>query len=176
MAGIFVLSPLMSLIFLIGLFKFRGKPFFKTARIGQYGKEFILIKFRIISGDEHIDHKAVNDISWYGKILHQSKLNELPQLCQVVMGSMSMVGPRPDVRGFADQLSGEERKILFLKPGVTGPATIKYKHELNILNQVENPEVYNREIIWPDKVRINLHYLLHWSLKLDCYYLIRTLA
>ncbi len=98
-----------------------------------------------------------------GEKLRRYKLDELPELWDVFIGNMSFVGPRPDVPGYADQLQGEDREILKLLPGITGPASLKYRDEEEMLAKVENPKLYNDEVIWPDKVRLNRYYLHHYS-------------
>ncbi len=110
-----------------------------------------------------------------GRRLRHWKVDELPQLFNVLVGQMSFVGPRPDVPGFADVLSGEERVILSVRPGITGPATLKYRDEELLLAAMEDPERYNREVIFPDKVRLNHDYVLHWSFTMDLVYLWRTI-
>ncbi len=119
---------------------------------------------------------AANDprITNFGKFLRKTKLDELPQLFNVLKGDMSLVGPRPDVPGFADKLQGENRKILALKPGITGLATIAFKNEEELLAEQENPEQYNREIIWPEKVRLNKKYIEQYSFLLDLKILWKT--
>lgn len=102
-----------------------------------------------------------------GAKLRRWKLDELPQLWNVLKGEMSLVGPRPDVPGFADKLEGTDRELLQLQPGITGPATLKYRNEEELLAGSDDPERFNAEVIWPDKVRINLSYLNGWSLKKD---------
>lgn len=94
----------------------------------------------------------------FGKWLRRTKIDEIVELINVLKGDMSLVGPRPDVKGYADILEGEDRKILELRPGITGPASLKYINEEEILAQVENPKLYNDTIIFPDKVKINLEY------------------
>lgn len=111
-----------------------------------------------------------------GRLLRKFKLDELPQLFNVVLGDMSLVGPRPDVSGYADRLVGDEREILELRPGITGPATIKYKYEELLLAQQDSPHDYNDEVIYPDKVRINLDYLRNYSLTTDISYIMMTLG
>ncbi len=101
---------------------------------------------------------GVKTISRFGNLIRKAKIDELPQLFNVLLGEMSIVGPRPDVLGYYDQLQGEERKILELKPGLTSLATIKYANEEVILKQQENPVQYNNEVIFPDKVKMNLKY------------------
>ena len=93
-----------------------------------------------------------------GRFIRATSLDELPQLINILKGEMSFVGPRPDVPGYADLLQGSDRKILELKPGITGPASLKYINEEEILAQVDNPQQYNDEIIFPDKIKINLEY------------------
>ena len=97
-------------------------------------------------------------ITKVGKILRKTRLDEIPQFLNIFLGDMSFVGPRPDVSGYADALQGSARKILELRPGITGPASLKYINEEEILAQVDNPQEYNDNIIFPDKVKINLHY------------------
>ena len=102
-------------------------------------------------------------------------MDELPELWNVLIGDMSFVGPRPDVPGYADKLKGEARAILKLKPGITGPASLKYRNEEEILAQQPDPIKYNDEVIYPDKVRINLEYLRHWSFWLDIKVIVHTI-
>ena len=111
-----------------------------------------------------------------GAKLRKYKLDELPELWNVFKGDMSLVGPRPDVPGYADCLNGFSREVLKLKPGITGPASLKYRHEEDLLAQVENPQEYNDKVIFPDKVRINLNYLKNWSVWLDIKIIIYTIV
>ena len=94
----------------------------------------------------------------FGRWLRKSKLDEIVELINVLKGEMSLVGPRPDVAGYADKLTGEDKKVLELKPGITGPASLKYINEEELLAKTDNPKKYNDEIIYPDKVKINLEY------------------
>jgi lipopolysaccharide/colanic/teichoic acid biosynthesis glycosyltransferase len=110
-----------------------------------------------------------------GRFFRKYKIDELPQLINVLKGDMSFVGPRPDVPGYADKLEGEDRIILSIKPGITGPASLKYKNEEEILASEKNPKEYNDKIIWPDKVKINKEYIKNWSLKKDIEYIIKTI-
>lgn len=106
-------------------------------------------------------------ITEWGRRFRRYKLDELPQLWNVLLGQMSLVGPRPDVPGYADQLEGEDRAILALRPGITGPATLAWRDEEEVLARVDDPEAYNREVVFPDKVRRNLQYLKTWSMAGD---------
>jgi len=113
-------------------------------------------------------------ITRLGAFFRRTKIDELPQLWNVLIGQMSFVGPRPDVPGFADKLTGNEREVLKLRPGITGPATLKYRNEEELLAAQSDPEKYNREVIFPDKVRINLDYMRNWSLRKDISYIWQT--
>lgn len=103
-------------------------------------------------------HPETNAISPFGAFLRQSKLDELPQLWNILKGEMSFVGPRPDIPGYYDRLEGEERKLLELKPGLTCEASIKYANEETVLAKHKDPLHYNDTIIFPDKVQMNMEY------------------
>lgn len=175
--GLFIISPVFLLVTLL-IFFIDGAPvFFTQKRIGLMGKEFNLIKFRtMIINDQKTNVTVYSDkrITRLGRILRNKKIDELPSLLNVLFGQMSLVGPRPDVKGFSDKLYGSNRIILSVKPGITGPATIKYRNEEQILNKVKNPVKYNQNIIFPDKVRINVDYIKNWSIFLDLRIIIRT--
>ena len=109
-----------------------------------------------------------------GRVMRKLKIDELPQLVNVLLGQMSLVGPRPDVPGYADVLTGDDRLMLSVRPGITGPATLAYRHEEELLASVPDPETYNREVLWPDKVRLNCAYVLDWSFAKDLGYLLAT--
>jgi len=179
--AIIIVSPLFLLIPLIILAGQSGGPvFYRQRRVGKGGKTFVLLKFRTMVPNEIANTiTALHDsrITREGAFLRRWKLDELPELFNVLAAKMSFVGPRPDVPGYADKLEGEDRRILQLRPGITGPATLKYIDEEEILAGVNNPKEYNDLIIFPDKVRINLKYLEKFSLaedlKLIYYTLIR---
>ena len=148
-----------------------GSILFIQKRVGKEGEIFKMIKFRsmkmIQESKSPISIKGDMRITNIGAFLRKYKLDELPELWNVLVGDMSLVGPRPDVPGYADNLVGEQRKILSLKPGITGPASLKYANEEEILAMQENPEVYNNEVIYPDKVNINLDYYHNNNLWID---------
>lgn len=161
--GIIVLTPVMLIIFIIHkIVMTKGSFIFKQERIGQYGKKFYIYKIRTMTenDDSNVFVTTANDerILPFGRWLRKTKIDEIVELVNVLKGEMSFVGPRPDVPGYADLLQGSDRKILELKPGITGPASLKYINEEEILAQVENPKQYNDEVIFPDKVKINLEY------------------
>lgn len=139
-----------------------GPILFKQKRIGRFGKLFTMVKFRTMTVNHNgssVSVKGECRITPFGSYLRKYKLDELPELWNVLKGDMSFVGPRPDVPGYADKLVGEERRILELRPGITGPASLKYANEEEILTNVADPIKYNDEVIYPDKVRLNLEYL-----------------
>ena len=152
----------------------QGGWFFQT-RIGRNGHPFRLYKIRTLKGKNHQDIIQIQEAGTpFGIWLRNTKLDELPQLFNVLKGDMSFVGPRPDVPGYADLLEGEDRIILSVRPGITGPATIKYKNEDVLLLAQENPLRYNDAVIWPDKVQINKEYVKNWSFQKDLQYLLRS--
>ncbi len=156
----------------------KGPVIFKQKRVGQHGKQFTMYKFRTMTmshSGSPVSIKGESRITPLGAKLRKYKLDELPELWNVLIGDMSFVGPRPDVPGYADMLTGEERKILELKPGITGPASLKYRNEEEILAKQDDPIRYNNEVIYPDKIRINLNYMKHQSFWLDIKIIIYTL-
>ncbi len=176
---------LILLIFLVGLIvllifisSFETKQFglFTQNRVGKKGKLFKIYKIRTIKGTSKstitINQHQVTKI---GKILREYKLDELPQLFNILKGEMSFVGPRPDVEGYADKLVGEDRIMLNVKPGITGPAQLKYRNEEDVLSKVKDPIMYNDTVLWPDKVRINIEYVKNWSFKRDLVYMFKTI-
>ena len=176
--GLVAFCWIILLAFLVSSINTRANGFFCQKRIGRYGRVFTVIKIRTMTSNVNGSNVTTFDdprITFTGRFMRKFKIDELPQLINIVKGDMSFVGPRPDVPGFADQLTGSDRRILSLRPGITGPATLKYQNEELILNSQSNPEQYNRDVLWPDKVAINLHYLDHWSLISDIFIIIKTL-
>lgn len=156
-------APLIAVGWLVATVETRRSGIFRQSRIGRDGVPFEVMKLRTMRPVTGIDTvvTARGDvrITRGGAVLRRFKLDELPQLVNVVRGQMSLVGPRPDVAGFADLLEGDDRIVLSVRPGITGPAALAYRHEEEILASVPDPERYNREVIWPDKVRINRAYV-----------------
>ncbi len=183
--GLFFLWPVLLVVAILMKIKMPGGPvFFVQKRVGKGGKLFDCHKFRTmtvkhngssvsVAGDSRITH--------FGATLRHYKLDELPGLWDVLIGNMSFVGPRPDVPGYADQLKGDDRRVLQLRPGITGPATLKYRLEDEMISEYvakkqaagdtrEMQEIaveYNDTVIYPDKVRLNLYYLDHYSFVKD---------
>jgi len=175
---IILLSPFFLIISILILVTSGFPVIFKQVRICQRGEKFIIYKFRTMRRNDQLSTISVTGdsrITTIGKYLRKSKLDELPELFNILKGDMSFVGPRPDVSGYYDRLKGRDRDILKLKPGLTGPASLKYINEEEILAQVKDPKWYNDNIIFPDKVRINKLYLENWSLLLDLRIIFHTL-
>ena len=157
-----------------------GAVFFIQKRVGKGGKLFNCHKFRTMTVNHNGSTVSVagdSRITPFGAILRHYKLDELPGLWDVLIGNMSFVGPRPDVPGYADKLEGDERDVLKLRPGLTGPATLKYRLEDEMISEYvvkrqaecdtrpmqEIATEYNDNVIYPDKVRLNCYYYRHYS-------------
>jgi len=158
----------------------RKSGFFKQTRIGRNGIPFNIIKIRTMKDVEDIDTVVTtrNDprITACGLFFRRTKIDELPQLINVLLGNMSFVGPRPDVAGFANQLVGDDRVILSVRPGITGAATLMFRDEETLLANQKNPEEYNRTTLYPEKVRLNRIYIEKYSLMLDIGYILETVT
>ena len=169
--GLIVLSPILIFISFAIKIGSKGPVFFSQKRVGKDGKLFTLIKFRSMTVQQESNSTATARgdirITKIGSFLRKYKLDELPELWNVIKGEMSLVGPRPDVPGYADRLKGRDREILKLRPGITGTASLKYYNEEEILASQEDPQKYNDEVIFPDKVKVNLEYYENQSLWLD---------
>lgn len=156
----------------------RSNGFFVQMRVGRYGQIFRVVKVRTMRPVNGVDTTVTTGcdprITRLGRLFRRTKIDELPQLFNVLLGHMSFVGPRPDVPGFADKLQGADRVILTLRPGITGPATLSYRDEEILLADVEDPERYNSEVIFPDKVRLNREYIENYSFWSDISYILRT--
>lgn len=178
LSGIIVFAPVIIVAWLIASIETGTSGIFKQKRVGLHGKQFDLFKIRTMSTDKEIDTTITssNDtrITKSGAVLRNTKIDELPQLWNVLVGDMSFIGPRPDVPGYADELQGEDRVVLSIRPGITGPATLKYKNEEELLARQENPGTFNDMVIWPDKVRINREYINNFSFGKEFYYLWKT--
>lgn len=150
---------------------------FSQIRIGKDGKPFLIFKIRTMKGDQESDITTLktHKITAIGNFIRKTKLDELPQLFNVLFGQMSFVGPRPDVPGYADQLKGDDRLMLKVRPGITGPAQLKFRNEEEILNLQDDPKKYNDEVLWPEKVKINLDYVKNRSFGLDLKYIADTI-
>lgn len=177
--GLSLLWPLIIGCIVIARLDTRLPGLFVQSRVGQFGKLIQTRKIRTMRNRPDIDTTVTvagdTRITTIGAKMRRWKLDELPQLWNVLVGDMSFVGPRPDVPGYADALSGSDREILQLKPGITGPATIKYRDEEEYLSQALDAKQFNDAVVYPDKVQINLDYMRNWSLLGDIKYVLMTL-
>ncbi len=179
--GLLVLWPVLLIVAILVKIKMPGGPaFFVQKRVGKDGKLFDCHKFRTMTVKHNGSMVSVagdSRITPFGAVLRHYKLDELPGLWDVLIGNMSFVGPRPDVPGYADALTGDDREVLKLRPGITGPATLKYRLEDEMISEYvaqrqaagdtrpmqEIATEHNDKVIYPDKVRINRYYLHHYS-------------
>lgn len=165
--GLLALWPVLLVVAILIKVKMPGGPvIFKQKRVGRNGRLFTMYKFRSMTvghGGSSVSVAGESRITPLGAKLRHYKLDELPELWNVLIGDMSFVGPRPDVPGYADRLTGNDRRVLELRPGITGPASLKYRDEEALLAGQKDPQRFNDEVIFPDKVKINLYYLNHYS-------------
>ena len=191
--GLVLLSlPLAVIAVLVKIAMPDGPVIFKQDRVGKDGRLFKIHKFRTMSNEEERGNIAYPNrarITPLGAKLRRHKIDELPELWDVLVGNMSFVGPRPDVPGYADRLTGENRVVLKMRPGITGPATLKYRDEEHLIeayvkqakaqgdprSEDEIAQWYNDEVIYPDKVKINVEYYQHYSFLKDIKIILRTL-
>jgi lipopolysaccharide/colanic/teichoic acid biosynthesis glycosyltransferase len=156
LVGLLAIGWLLLLFWIVASIDTRSNGLFVQERIGQWGSVFRIYKLKTM-------HPVTAKISRLGLLLRKTKIDELPQLWNVLKGEMSFVGPRPDVAGYYDLLQGEDRKILELKPGITSAASLKYQNEERLLAQQDDALHYNDTVLFPDKVRMNLAYYYHRS-------------
>ena len=151
---------------------------FSQQRVGRHAKLFKIFKIRTMKHPNDENFITLRDdarLSAFGKMIRKYHLDEMPQIFNVFKGEMSFVGPRPDVKGYADLLQGDDRIILSVRPGITGPATLQFKNEEDLLAQQKNPKKYNDTIIWKEKVKINKEYIMTWTLLGDIKYIFKTI-
>lgn len=166
--ALMIFLPVILISWLILIIDTQSNGIFLQKRVGQYGKLFLIYKLKTI-------HPKTGKISGIGLFFRKYKIDELPQLINVLHGEMSLVGPRPDIEGYYDQLKGEERKILELKPGITCEASIKYYNEEVVLLNQSDPLQYNDKVIFPDKVKMNLDYYNNHNLFVDIKIIVKTI-
>ncbi len=178
--GLLCLSPLLIIVALWVKIDSKGPVFYRQVRVGRYNKDFRIYKFRSMYTDS--DKRGLITVGGHdprvtkaGYYIRKLKLDELPQLINVLVGDMSFVGPRPEVRKYVDMYTPEQMHVLDVRPGITDAASIKYRNENEILAQQANPEQYYTEVIMPDKLRINLNYVAHHTLLGDLSLILTTL-
>jgi lipopolysaccharide/colanic/teichoic acid biosynthesis glycosyltransferase len=175
-AALLLLWPLIGIAWFLAGRNTDESGMFTQQRVGRHGKLFTIYKIRTMRKNSGTSVTTLNDarITSLGRYLRRLKIDELPQLWNVLRGDMSLVGPRPDVPGYMDALQGQNQILLELRPGITGPATLKYRDEEKFIGDAEDPEKFNDEVIWPDKVRINMEYMHDYSFARDIRYLLAT--
>ena len=177
--GIIVLSPIFIIVSIAIKLDSKGKILFLQKRVGRYGKEFNIYKFRTMVSDAERLGKQItvgndNRITKVGAFLRKYKIDELPQLFNVLKGDMSLVGPRPEVPKYVKLYSEEQKKVLNVRPGITDMASLRYKDENEILGKVDNPEEYYINVIMKDKLKLNLEYIEKSNIFFDLYLIIKT--
>lgn len=174
--GLIVLWPVILVTILIATFDTGKNGLFTQTRLGRGAKPFTIYKIRTMRTEGGSTVTAGNDarITRVGAIFRKLKLDELPQLFNVLIGDMSFVGPRPDVPGYLDQLGPEWQDVLDLRPGITGPATLFFRNEEELLADAEDPQEFNDSYIWPEKLKINREYARSWSFVMDIRYIWQT--
>jgi lipopolysaccharide/colanic/teichoic acid biosynthesis glycosyltransferase len=176
--GIIIFCIPIIILVVIATISTRKFGLFTQQRVGEKAVLFTMFKIRTMKGNDDgivFSSKGDHRITTFGKFLRLFKLDELPQLFNVFIGNMSLVGPRPDIVGYADELVGDDRIILNVKPGITGPATLKFKNEEELLAKQSNPLQYNDEKIWKEKIKINKKYIENWTLIGDLKFILKTI-
>ena len=176
--GLLILICPMLILILLSTISTKKFGLYSQQRIGLKGKIFVMYKIRSMKeglGTPGITIKYDSRITSFGRFLRGSKLDEIPQLWNVFFGDMSLVGPRPDIPGYADQLKGDDRIVLSVRPGITGPATLKYKNEEALVAAQSDPIQFNDTVIWKDKIKINKQYIRNWSFRGDLMYILKTI-
>lgn len=175
--GIIVFIIPIMVLYVVATIDTKSGGFFIQERAGLNGKPFKIIKIRTMVKNQTDHHvTAANDsrITKVGKFLRHYKLDELPQLFNIFLGHMSFVGPRPFMMDFCDELKGEDRMILTIRPGVTSPATLVFRHEETLLSKKNDPIRYHRDILYPKKVSINKKYIQNYTFSKDLLYIVKT--
>ncbi|MEG0808472.1 MAG: sugar transferase [Alistipes sp.] len=178
--GLLALFPVFLLLTLWIKFDSAGPIFYRQLRVGRGNCDFRLLKFRSmrVGSDKHgLITVGGRDsrITRSGYYIRKYKLDELPQLINVLLGDMSLVGPRPEVRKYVDLYTPEQMHVLDVRPGITDVASIKYRNENEILGRVKNPDTYYQQVIMPDKLRLNLQYLQHKTFFSDMRVILKTI-
>lgn len=163
-----VLTPLFVVLLALAALETGSSGLFVQIRIGRYGKPFQIYKLRTM----HVSSGKIGPVSLF---FRRTKLDELPQLFNVLIGDMSFVGPRPDLPGYYDKLEGDNRKLLELRPGITSQASIAFRKEEELLSGQSDPQRYNDEVIFPKKIAMNMEYYHNRSFLVDLKLILKTI-
>jgi len=175
--GLLILSPFLLVAGLLVKFSSEGPVLFTQERIGRNGIPFTIFKFRTMfvdHGGSSVSVRGEKRITPIGAVLRRFKIDEFPELWNILIGDMSFVGPRPDMPEYIARLQGEQREMLSLRPGLTSPASIKYAREEELLSMVPDPQKHFDEVIWPDKMRMNMEYIKRRTFIGDIVLILRT--
>jgi lipopolysaccharide/colanic/teichoic acid biosynthesis glycosyltransferase len=180
-AGLLILSPLLALLTIAVKLSSPGLVFYRQQRVGRNGVSFRIVKFRsmYVDADRHgLAITAAGDarVTSIGRVLRRFKLDELPQLWNVLVGEMSLVGPRPEVPRYLECYSPAQRRVLTVRPGITDPASLLYRDEESILASQPDTDRYYREVVLPDKLNLNLEYLSRSSFRYDLSLILQTVG
>jgi len=178
--GLLIFGWAIGLAWVVMSLETKEPGFFAQERVGRNGKLFKVIKIRTMRSTESENTTVTiahdTRITRIGKFLRKYKIDELPQLINVVKGEMSLIGPRPDVPGFADKLTGMDRTILSVRPGISGVASLAFRSEEELLANQPDPETYNAEVVYPEKTRLNLIYIAQYSVIRDIGYILESIT
>lgn len=178
--GLVALWPVILVAAVIARVETREPGFFHQTRVGRHGRRFELWKIRTMRTDaDHATTVTVEGdprITRCGRVFRRTKIDELPQLLNVLRGDMSIVGPRPDVPGFHDRLEGDDRILLSVRPGLTGPAALRFADEERLLAMRPHPERLNRDVLFPAKVALDRQYVARYSVARDVGIVVATVA
>lgn len=178
--GVIIISPILIVVAICIKLDSKGNILFLQKRVGKNGEPFYIYKFRTMVTDAEklgaqITVGKDSRITKVGAVLRKYKIDELPQLFNVLKGDMSLVGPRPEVPKYVELYTEEERKVLEVRPGITDLASLRYSDENEILGKVENPEEYYINVIMKDKLKLNLEYIEKSNIIFDIYLIIKTI-
>lgn len=177
--GLILTFPITLAAAILATFDTKECGIFSQIRIGYGGKPFTMHKIRSMKSSTTVTTTVTSSsdprITRLGSLLRRTKVDELIQLWDVAVGNMSIVGPRPDVPGWADEVVGDDRIILSVRPGITGPAALYFRNEEQLLSSVPNKEKFNSEVVWPKKVELNKTYVRKWSLLGDLAIIAQTI-
>ena len=175
--GLIIFSPVLVVSWLAAGRSAKGSGLFRQTRIGQDAQPFEIVKFRTMSADATggtVTTAGDGRITSVGRLLRRSKIDEVPQLLNVLRGEMALIGPRPDVAGFADELEGDDRGVLSIRPGVTGPASVLFANEEDLLATVKDADSFNADVLFPLKTAVNRAWIDEASLLDDLRILVWT--
>lgn len=177
--GLLILSPIFAIVAIWIKLDSSGPIFYRQVRVGRYNQDFRIFKFRSMRvGSDKGSLVTIGGrdprITTSGYFIRKFKIDELPQLINVLIGDMSLVGPRPEVRHYVNYWTPEQMHVLDVRPGITDPASIKFRNENELLEKAENPEKYYIEVIMQEKIRLYLEYVNQHNLFYDLKIIFQT--